>query len=236
LIQRQSVFAIFSFGLSSLCPAIPIKTKAASNECQSEIQELLQQHETTRHHLSREQRNELTTLRVAAGIASKRGHDEACEEIGEVLETWLSQSREQMVVDGVVLTLNEEQKRERLAAARPIGKRESLLRFRELVGLPVSSPDGQDLSEAEDILIDKMDRAHSYIVVGYGRILGIGEDYRAVPASLFSIMRDEGTLVLDISDERLSGAPEIVDFENSNKKHEWIWANNAYFATEETRS
>lgn len=81
------------------------------------------------------------------------------------------------------------------------------VRASQLIGKDVRNSQGQDLGEIQDLFVDLPARQVHYAVLSFGGFLGLGDKLFAYPMRAFTLSRDRGELVLDVSRERLEKAP-----------------------------
>lgn len=95
------------------------------------------------------------------------------------------------------------------------------IRASDLLGRNVDNPDGNDLGEIQNLLIDLETGQVRYAVMSFGGFLGIGEDLFLVPLNAFDLNLSAETglapnLSLDVTEEQLQSAPTYdpgtVDF------------------------
>ena len=88
-------------------------------------------------------------------------------------------------------------------------------RASKLMGMNVKNMQGEKLGTIDDIVIDMQKGHTSYVALGVGGVLGIGEKLFAVPFHeiQFKHDRDENYFVLNVSKEQLKDAP---GFDKSN--------------------
>jgi len=79
----------------------------------------------------------------------------------------------------------------------------NLIRGNTFIGADVQNPQGQNLGDIKDIVIDRVSGRMAYAVVSFGGFLGMGEKLFAVPWGAFSQKVDKDTFVLDVDKERL---------------------------------
>jgi len=82
-------------------------------------------------------------------------------------------------------------------------------RASKLTGLNVRNTAGEKLGTVDDMVVDVKTGKISYIALGVGGVLGIGEKLFAVPYSelKFNHGKDEMFFVLDMSPEKIKAAP-----------------------------
>jgi sporulation protein YlmC with PRC-barrel domain len=107
----------------------------------------------------------------------------------------------------------------------------NLIRGNTFIGANVENPQGQNLGEIKDIVIDRASGRMAYAVVSFGGFLGMGEKLFAVPWGAFSQPKaDKETLVLDVDKERLKNAPGF-DAHNwpQMASREWVTSLYSYY-------
>lgn len=88
----------------------------------------------------------------------------------------------------------------------------------KLIGKKVENPQGENLGEVKDIMIDSSGKVR-YAAVSYGGILGVGDKLYAVPLKAFTFKRDKDmffddvTLILNVTKEQLK---DLKGFDNKN--------------------
>jgi sporulation protein YlmC with PRC-barrel domain len=107
----------------------------------------------------------------------------------------------------------------------------NLIRGNTFIGANVENPQGQNLGEINDIVIDRASGRMAYAVVSFGGFLGMGEKLFAVPWGAFSQPKaDKDTFVLDVDKERLKNAPGF-DAHNwpQMASREWVTSLYSYY-------
>jgi sporulation protein YlmC with PRC-barrel domain len=107
----------------------------------------------------------------------------------------------------------------------------NLIRGNTFIGANVENPQGQNLGEIKDIVIDRASGRMAYAVVSFGGFLGMGEKLFAVPWGAFSQSKaDKDTFVLDVDKERLKNAPGF-DAHNwpQMASREWVTSLYSYY-------
>jgi PRC-barrel domain len=95
----------------------------------------------------------------------------------------------------------------------------------------VENPQGQNLGDIKDVVIDRASGRIAYAVVSFGGFLGMGEKLFAVPWGAFSQPKaDKETFVLDVDKERLKNAPGF-DAHNwpQMASREWVTSLYSYY-------
>ena len=106
----------------------------------------------------------------------------------------------------------------------------NLIRGNTFIGADVQNPQGQNLGDIKDIVIDRASGRIAYAVVSFGGFLGMGEKLFAVPWGAFSQNADKDTFVLDVDKERLKNAPGF-DAHNwpQMASREWVTSLYSYY-------
>lgn len=101
-------------------------------------------------------------------------------------------------------------------AAAPIGKLDdkttgNTVRVSQLIGADIENPQGEEVGEVSDIVLDSAGGKVRYAAVTYGGFMGIGDKLFAVPWEAFKCVQDEDdaneyNLVLDVTPEKMKGA------------------------------
>ncbi|PKO56293.1 MAG: photosystem reaction center subunit H [Betaproteobacteria bacterium HGW-Betaproteobacteria-21] len=76
-----------------------------------------------------------------------------------------------------------------------------------LIGNDVYNSNGDDLGDIKEIMLDMRSGRVSYAVLSFGGFLGMGDKLFAVPWDALTLDTMNKRFVLDISPERLEGAP-----------------------------
>jgi sporulation protein YlmC with PRC-barrel domain len=88
----------------------------------------------------------------------------------------------------------------------------------KLIGMDVKNPQGENLGEIKDIVIDSTGKVR-YAAISYGGFLGMGDNMYAVPLEAFTFKRDEGwfyddvIVILDVKEDQLK---DEEGFNNEN--------------------
>jgi sporulation protein YlmC with PRC-barrel domain len=107
----------------------------------------------------------------------------------------------------------------------------NLVKGSKFIGADVENPQGQNLGDIKDVVIDRTSGRIAYAVVSFGGFLGMGEKLFAVPWGAFSQPKaDKDKFVLDIDKERLKNAP---GFDEHNwpqmASQEWVTSLYSYY-------
>jgi sporulation protein YlmC with PRC-barrel domain len=104
----------------------------------------------------------------------------------------------------------------------------NLIKGSTFIGADVENPEGQDLGDIKDIVIDRASGRIAYAVVSFGGFLGMEEKFFAVPWGAFSQPKaDKETFVLAVDKERLKNAPGF-DANNWPQMASREWVTNLY--------
>jgi sporulation protein YlmC with PRC-barrel domain len=106
-----------------------------------------------------------------------------------------------------------------------------LMKGSTFIGADVENPQGQDLGDIKDIVIDRASGRIAYAVVSFGGFLGMGEKLFAVPWGAFSQPNEnKDKFVLAIDKERLNNAPGF-DLNNwpQMASREWVTSLYSYY-------
>ncbi len=76
-----------------------------------------------------------------------------------------------------------------------------------IIGTDVVNPNGDNLGDIKEVVIDPSTGKVAYAVVSFGGFLSMGEKLFAIPFSSFKYDHAENEYVLDTSKERLEAAP-----------------------------
>jgi len=102
---------------------------------------------------------------------------------------------------------SEREKTER--ADRPAQGQEFTPRLQKastIVGLNVQNAQNKDLGEIQEIVLDAGDSRIAYAVLAFGGVLGMGEDYFAIPWSAFQMKADGSAAILNIDEQTLKNS------------------------------
>lgn len=76
-----------------------------------------------------------------------------------------------------------------------------------MIGTDVVNPQGDNLGDVKEVVIDPRTGRVAYAVVSFGGFLGMGEKLFAIPFSACAYNAVKNECVLDVSKERLKAAP-----------------------------
>ena len=81
------------------------------------------------------------------------------------------------------------------------------IRASRVIGTDVRDTQGKLLGKIEDVVLDKLDNAVMFAVVGFGGVLGIGEKYHPLPWSVLDYDEQQNAYVVPYTEEQLKAAP-----------------------------
>jgi sporulation protein YlmC with PRC-barrel domain len=83
----------------------------------------------------------------------------------------------------------------------------SPVKVSSIIGTDVVNPQGDDLGDVKEVVIDPRTGRIAYAVVSFGGFLSMGEKLFAIPFSSFKYNVTTNKYVLDVTKERLKAAP-----------------------------
>lgn len=96
-----------------------------------------------------------------------------------------------------------------------------------IIGTDVVNPNGDNLGDIKEVVIDPNTGKVAYAVVSFGGFLTMGEKLFAIPFSSFKYDPSENEYVLDMSKERLEAAPGF-DSDNWPSMSDEKWNRDVY--------
>src|SRR5947209_13851566 len=93
----------------------------------------------------------------------------------------------------------------------------SLIGSDKVEGTAVYGADKTKIGSIERVMIDKLSGKVSYVVLGFGGFLGIGNDHYPLPWQSLKYDTDLGGYVTGVTETQLKGAPK---YSNDNT---WNW-------------
>ena len=89
-----------------------------------------------------------------------------------------------------------------------------IVKMSEVIGMNIENPQGDNIGEINDVVIDPNDGSVAYAVLAAGGFLGLGEKYFAIPWRAFQVQAEAGDdkgeiekLTLNVDKERMQNAP-----------------------------
>jgi hypothetical protein len=86
----------------------------------------------------------------------------------------------------------------------------SLISDGKVNGTAVYNGAGESIGKIYDVMIDKISGKVAYAVMSFGGFLGMGDSYHPLPWSLLRYDPGIGGYVVNISEEKLEGAPNYA--------------------------
>jgi len=112
------------------------------------------------------------------------------------------------------IELNQEIQKESIEHSQEANKSmQQVSRASKIIGTKVKNPNGENLGDIKDIVIDPKNGKVVYGVVSFGGILGMGDKLFAIPWDTLRWNRDKEYYVLDLDKDTLKKAPGF------DKKH-----------------
>lgn len=74
-------------------------------------------------------------------------------------------------------------------------------------GTKVKNPQGKDLGDVKDLMIDTETGNVAYVILSFGGFLGMGDKLFAVPFEAFRFDTNSEEMVIDVDKEKLENAP-----------------------------
>jgi hypothetical protein len=97
----------------------------------------------------------------------------------------------------------------------------SLIGSDKVEGTAVYGPDDRKIGTVQRVMLDKISGKVAYAVVSFGGFLGMGEDYYPMPWAKLDYDTSLGGYRVDITEERLKGAPKF------NRSTDWNWSDRS---------
>ena len=82
-----------------------------------------------------------------------------------------------------------------------------VLQATSLIGNKILSPNGEELGNLKDLMIDLDEGQVNYAVLSFGGFMGLGDKLFAIPWDALIINPDSQTLILNINKDQLKDAP-----------------------------
>ncbi len=93
----------------------------------------------------------------------------------------------------------------------------SLVSSEDVNGTTVFGRDGTKIGHIDHLMIDKKSGKVAYAVMGFGGILGLGEEHYPVPWSTLNYDPERDGFMTDIDAETIQGAPERTEGWHSDR-------------------
>ena len=208
-------------------------------------------------------RQDLRQLRQAAMILRDRNQDQACSEVVQSITEIRQDANTDAAVmrkGGSVKVMKDrsadtmknadntqpaagratsrsetwqQRAKERVANAVPLSEAKGRLSASNLIGADIVGQNNDTIAEIEDVVMTPDGKA-SYVVVGFGGFLGLGEDQSAIPFDHLRVAYDqednEPTFFLKMTEDDLAKAPRFkrgsIDWVSDEN---WRTKNDAYY-------
>lgn len=200
---------------------------AAAQECLEDLAAVDAQNVGIREHLSEQELRGYTTLRQAARFLMQNEREEACEELAETYAAMVSERRETLVDEGLMVEMGEQERVDQLRAAPRASELEQPLSAGRIIDSDVRNLQNEDLGDVTDVVISPKSGGITHVLVERGGFLGLGEDIVAVPLEAMRVADNGRTFVLDITRERFEEAPKVEEGNVADEK--FLAENDTYF-------
>jgi sporulation protein YlmC with PRC-barrel domain len=175
---------------------------------------------------------EVRQLRDTAHVLSRRGQNDACEEVVEAIDEILKDARKSVKAETRERDYEAWSRREaeRVRGAVPVAELRGPVRMEDVLGADVRNLANEKLGEIEDVLVDKERGGISHVIVSRGGFLGLGEKQHAIPWSSLRATAERDVFVLDLTEDALKNAPSFKRGEwKSLQDRNWIVENDRYY-------
>jgi sporulation protein YlmC with PRC-barrel domain len=198
------------------------------SECLRDLADSEAQQVGVMEHLGSYERRSLSTLRNAVHVLVRTGHEDACEEVVEAVEEILGARRDELVEQGVMVDVDDQERVTRLENAPQVTKLERPLRAGDMIGSALRNTRDEYLGEISDVVFDPDGGAITHALVEVGGFLGLGQDVVAVPLSALKVTDDRETYIIAMTPERLEEAPRVEA--DTLAQPDWDQQNDTYYA------
>ena len=101
-----------------------------------------------------------------------------------------------------------------------------------LIGNDVCNPEGEDLGDIKEIMLDMRSGRVGYAVMSFGGFLGMGEKLFAIPWSALTLDTENKRFVLNVEEERLKNAPGFdTNHWPDMADQAWVTGIHSYYGT-----
>jgi sporulation protein YlmC with PRC-barrel domain len=178
-------------------------------------------------------RDELRQLRDAAYVLQNAGQEEACQEVVAAIKDMTENPDEQAGAAANYEEWNTSEV-ERLKTAKSLDQAAGRLSADQIIGADIRNPQNENLGEIDDIVLAMAEGESSYAIITHGGFLGMGEKRIAVPMSKLKVTSDRDVFVLNMSEDRLEGAPSFERGQFDDVADEsWRKSNDEFFSAAE---
>jgi len=98
----------------------------------------------------------------------------------------------------------------------------TLISASKVNGTGVYNLTGESIGKVYDVMLDKASGKVAYAIMSFGGFLGMGDSYHPLPWSLLKYDTNRGGYVVNLSKEKLEGAPAYT------QDQEPKWGDRAY--------
>lgn len=207
--------------------AASVATPALAQECLEDLAAIDAQNVGIRQHLSDQELRGFRMLRHAARFLTQNEREEGCEELVETYNEMIRDRRQQLVDEGLMVELDEQERVSQLQTAPRVAELERPLSAGNIIGSDLRNLQNEDLGDITDIVIGPESGGITHVLVEHGGFLGLGEDLIAVPLQTLRVADNGNTFVLDMTRERFEEAPKAG--EGDVTKEGWLEQNDSYF-------
>lgn len=152
---------------------------------------------------------EIRTLIASATILAERGQQPQCDALlttaRGIYKGYADDLRDGKMPRGDGMNW----RRTQIAAALPVVGSKLAYRSDQLIGADVVNPQGDDLGDVYDVVMNPETGNISYLVLGRGGVFGIGERHVPVPWDAFKVTAGNSMMVLDTTKSNLDAAPRV---------------------------
>jgi hypothetical protein len=121
---------------------------AVAQECVEEMSAVDAENVGMRQHLSEQELRGFTTLRQAARFLSQNEREDACEELSETYAEMVSERREQLVDEGQMVEIDEQERIDQLKEAPMVSELDQPLSAGRIIGSDLRNLKNDDLGAA----------------------------------------------------------------------------------------
>ena len=91
----------------------------------------------------------------------------------------------------------------------------------KIIGTPVKNPNGDNLGDIKELVLDPRSGKVVYVVVSFGGVLGMGSKLFAIPWKALVWNRDKEYYVLDLDKDTLKKAPGFDNKHWPDSSNKW---------------